>query len=86
MTGGRRFAIDGQNADRAEVRDVLGSGHLDELFAALLSHRPAVGACPHCGVTEADIERTGLVGCPLCYAVHHALILQVFPPQAFGST
>ena len=66
--------------DRSEVRNLLGSGRLDELFTALMMNQPQGARCPHCGTTETDIEGSGLVGCPLCYAVHEAFLLRTFRP------
>ena len=74
----RRFSIDGEIVDRSEIRDLLGSARLDGLLTALLMHQPHGKKCPHCGVTEADIEASGLVGCPLCYAVHESYLLKTF--------
>lgn len=53
---------------------------------ALLSAQPATDACPHCGTNQAMIEATGLVGCPLCYAVHETYLLERDPsaPQTEG--
>jgi len=77
--------IDGESADRTDVRHLLGLGRLDVLFTALLTHQPQGACCPHCGVTEADIEVSGLVGCPLCYAVHEAYLLRSFAPGTHAS-
>lgn len=78
----RRYVIDGDVVDRNDVRHLLGSGRLNELFTALLTHQPHGGRCPNCGVTEADIEASGLVGCPLCYAVHETYLLLNFGKSA----
>jgi protein-arginine kinase activator protein McsA len=78
----RRYVIDGEEVDRSEVRFLLSSGRLNELFTALLMYQPKGGVCPHCGVTEADIDASGLVGCPLCYTVHEAYLLRTFGATA----
>jgi protein-arginine kinase activator protein McsA len=33
------------------------------------------GLCPHCKWTQADFDKTQLLGCPLCYEVFRAELL-----------
>src|SRR5579862_1294575 len=40
---------------------------LGPLIDALIPVEVQRGACPNCGWTETELNKTGLVGCPLCY-------------------
>jgi len=85
LTEPRRFVIDGEPAERPDVRHLLEPGRLDGVFEALLGHRPHGDRCPHCGTTQAEIEASGLVGCPLCYAVHETYLQANFAPPAHAA-
>lgn len=40
---------------------------LGTLAEALVMRKVSNGVCPNCGWTEAQLNNTGMLGCPLCY-------------------
>ncbi len=55
--------------DAARLDAISGAPGLGRLLSAL--RQPAVpeATCPACGWTSADLQRTALLGCGLCYSV-----------------
>lgn len=48
-----------------------GSALLADFLAQMgkgINASPSAGACPFCGMTLADLKRTGRLGCPECYS------------------
>ncbi|HRK22679.1 MAG TPA: hypothetical protein PLX06_12760 [Fimbriimonadaceae bacterium] len=53
-----------------------------ELLQAFRRPKAPKGVCPHCGWTDAKLEQTGMLGCPLCYEALDGQILAGFVPNA----
>ncbi len=42
---------------------------LDRFLAGLYGPRPETKTCPACSFSQADVDRTALAGCGLCYSI-----------------
>jgi len=60
----------------AKLKGVAGVGGLTDLLSGFFmpSAAPKKRVCPTCGTTEAEVSRTGQVGCPECYKVFSGLL------------
>ncbi len=54
-------------ADRAD--EATGISGLGEALTTLHNAPRTRGICPACGLTQAQYDETGFVGCGLCYSV-----------------
>ncbi len=66
----RELHLCGDCATKQFTPDMLTGKQLMELFGQSQSVPDL--ACPVCGVTLSDFQRTGYVGCPQCYEVFRA--------------
>jgi rubrerythrin len=71
----RTFYRNGEEVSLEALRHSGDTAPVMLVMEALLAIPPSDTSCPHCGTTKEMIEATGLVGCPLCYAVHETFLL-----------
>ncbi len=65
--------------------------NLPSLMAAMAAvhapgERPASDACPGCGLTAAQFQETGRLGCARCFEVFEALVSQVVKRAQAGTS
>ena len=60
--GNGEMAVCAACVDRAFPRTKLGA-----MRRHFHRDRSSSGQCPYCGWTQEQLDRRGLVGCPLCY-------------------
>jgi hypothetical protein len=74
-----------QEVEAPALRRGLGGLDVARLLRHLRMPAAAGGPCPACGWTRADLERTGLAGCGLCYSVFE-IAAPGEPPGGPGSS
>jgi len=96
-SGGVGQGLPGAPADiQGLIQHILGGGSLTGLPSLLFPKMPGAPAqpadkgvlgqaCPHCGTTLGDIQRTGKLGCPHDYAVFGETLSQVIAVSQAGA-